>query len=254
MSRWWTWSPPKNDRSSQTELAKVIARVDEPSATKAVLTGISARRADGQATAVAAADTALAPVAPEILRSLFAFCRRRRACPRDLRERVEIRLPPKAADQFADAVASVRPAPIRDASLVRPIIAQALAVSTGDGDAVGDQRATAPGDRRVRLVLDNLEQVLGEVPRLAELLLDWPSLRQSRGGAVATEGGFGAIDGAPPPPVLPGDGHANGRGHPRDEVRCPARQSSPPRRLAPPVSLTVRYHSVTLGSTAFARP
>ena len=145
MSRWWTWSPPKNDRSSQTELAKVIARVDEPSATKAVLTGISARRADGQATAVAAADTALAPVAPEILRSLFAFCRRRRAFPRDLRERVEIRLPPKAADQFADAVASVGPAPIRDASLVRPIIAQALAVSTGDGDAVGDQRATAPG-------------------------------------------------------------------------------------------------------------
>ena len=73
-------------------------------------------------------------------------------------------------DDFAGHVAFVPLAPIRDPALVLPTIAWALGVRETGRRTAADSLAVALRERRLLLVLDNLEQVLTAAPRIAELL------------------------------------------------------------------------------------
>lgn len=66
-------------------------------------------------------------------------------------------------------------APVREASLVLPAIARALGLSQRR-EPVASGIAAAVGDRRLLLVLDNLEQVLDAAPAIADLLTHSPGL------------------------------------------------------------------------------
>ena len=76
----------------------------------------------------------------------------------------------------AGAACLVDLAPIDDAALVVPAIAQALGVRELGGRPLPDELAAALHDRRLLLVLDNCEQVLGAAPALARLLARCPRL------------------------------------------------------------------------------
>jgi predicted ATPase/DNA-binding CsgD family transcriptional regulator/DNA-binding XRE family transcriptional regulator len=75
-----------------------------------------------------------------------------------------------------DAVAFVDLSATRDASLVLPTIARMLASRAGSSDPLGAVAAFVDG-RRVLLVLDNFEQVLGAAAAVGELLAAVPTLR-----------------------------------------------------------------------------
>ncbi|MET0861065.1 MAG: DUF4062 domain-containing protein [Microbacterium sp.] len=71
---------------------------------------------------------------------------------------------------FADGVVFVDLAPVLEAGLVLPAIANALGIrDTGDG-AVAEKLATALGRRRLLLVLDNVEHVVSAAPGIGALL------------------------------------------------------------------------------------
>jgi predicted ATPase len=82
--------------------------------------------------------------------------------------RLALQLAADAADEFEN-VWWVGLQQIRDVELVEPTIAQAVGAK---GDLPGYLR-----DRRALLLLDNVEQLLGYAPRLAELLADTNSLK-----------------------------------------------------------------------------
>ena len=82
--------------------------------------------------------------------------------------RLALQLAAEAADEFEN-VWWVGLQQIRDAELVEPTIAQAVGAK---GDLRGYLR-----DRRALLLLDNVEQLLGYAPRLAELLAGTNSLK-----------------------------------------------------------------------------
>ncbi|MEA2584129.1 MAG: hypothetical protein QOF33_2214 [Thermomicrobiales bacterium] len=74
------------------------------------------------------------------------------------------------ADAFADGVVFVPLAPILDATLVLPTVAQALGVRETGGNSLADRLQAVLRERELLLVLDNLEQVLAAGPEVAELL------------------------------------------------------------------------------------
>ena len=82
--------------------------------------------------------------------------------------RLALQLAAEAAEEFEN-VWWVGLQQIRDAELVEPTIAEAVGAK---GDLPGYLR-----DRRALLLLDNVEQLLGYAPRLAELLADTNSLK-----------------------------------------------------------------------------
>ena len=75
-----------------------------------------------------------------------------------------------------DQVYFVDLAPVRDASLVLPVMAQALAVPDGGRQGLPTALARAIGSRNLLLVLDNVEQVAAAAPALGELLRACPRL------------------------------------------------------------------------------
>jgi len=80
------------------------------------------------------------------------------------------------ADTFADGVAFIGLAPVRDPSLVLPTVARALGVREA-GDAPLDVRlATFLSSRQLLLVLDNFEQVVAAAPSIIELLTACPGV------------------------------------------------------------------------------
>jgi predicted ATPase/DNA-binding SARP family transcriptional activator len=80
------------------------------------------------------------------------------------------------SQRFPDGVAFVELAPLRDPELVVPTIARAIGVEeTGDTPVV-NLLAAAIGDKRLLLVLDNLEQVAAAASDLAALLASCPGL------------------------------------------------------------------------------
>src|SRR5687768_1878319 len=84
--------------------------------------------------------------------------------------RLALQVAADLAPSFADAVAFVDLAPLRDPALVLPAIAQALGVREGaERDAV-TVLAGAVGGRRLLLVLDNVEQVAAAAPDIASLV------------------------------------------------------------------------------------
>jgi len=79
-------------------------------------------------------------------------------------------------DAFADGVTFVPLATVRDPALVMPTIAQSLGIRERQDAPLTAQLATALHDRRLLLVLDNLEQVLDAAAEVAAVLATCPSL------------------------------------------------------------------------------
>ncbi len=81
-----------------------------------------------------------------------------------------------AETRYADGVALVDLASLRDAALVLPTVARTLGVEEAAGQPVEELLATAIDERHLLLVLDNLEQVVAAAPGIANLLATCPTL------------------------------------------------------------------------------
>ncbi len=82
-----------------------------------------------------------------------------------------------SAGNFADGVAFISLAPVRDPALLATTVARALGLVPPSAEAAGGYLAEALRDRELLLVLDNLEQLLDETQLLARLLAAAPALR-----------------------------------------------------------------------------
>jgi predicted ATPase len=91
--------------------------------------------------------------------------------------RLALAIADDAAPSFADGVAFVDLAPLRDPALVLPAVAQRLGVREGGGLALADAVATFLKPRRVLLLLDNVEHLLAAAPGVATLLAACPALQ-----------------------------------------------------------------------------
>jgi predicted ATPase/class 3 adenylate cyclase len=80
-------------------------------------------------------------------------------------------------EAFPDGVVFVALAPVTDPVLVMPTVAQALGIREAPGQSLLDRLAQQVGDRRLLLVLDNVEQVLDAAPAVVELLAACPRLK-----------------------------------------------------------------------------
>ncbi len=81
-----------------------------------------------------------------------------------------------ARRRFPDGATLVDLAALRDPALVLPTLARALGVDTSGGQPVADLVAAAIGERRVLVVLDNLEQIVSAAVEIAALLAACPHL------------------------------------------------------------------------------
>jgi predicted ATPase/DNA-binding CsgD family transcriptional regulator/transcriptional regulator with XRE-family HTH domain len=79
-------------------------------------------------------------------------------------------------DRFPDGVAFAALAPVADSDLFIPTIAQALGLREGGGSPVRELVHGYLKQRRLLLVLDNLEHLLEAAPEVAALLASCPSL------------------------------------------------------------------------------
>jgi predicted ATPase/DNA-binding SARP family transcriptional activator len=102
------------------------------------------------------------------------------------------------ADRYPDGVAFIDLAPLRGAALVLPTIARGLEVEATADHPLSELLATAIGERRLLLVLDNFEQVAAAGPQIATLLATCPQLT-----ALATSRLRLAVRGEQEYPVAP---------------------------------------------------
>jgi predicted ATPase/DNA-binding CsgD family transcriptional regulator/tetratricopeptide (TPR) repeat protein len=79
-------------------------------------------------------------------------------------------------EEFANGVAFVPLAPVRDPDLVLPAVAQALGLSDLGGRPLAERLPEVVRERRLLLVLDNFEQVLAAATHVAGLLTACPRL------------------------------------------------------------------------------
>jgi predicted ATPase/class 3 adenylate cyclase len=84
--------------------------------------------------------------------------------------RLALQLATEASGRFANGAAFVQLAPVRDAEAVVPTIAQTLGLRDQPGESALELLADYLRDKKLLLVLDNLEQVLAAAPALASLL------------------------------------------------------------------------------------
>src|SRR5690348_6312811 len=85
--------------------------------------------------------------------------------------RLAIQVATDLASRFADGVAFVSLASLKDPELVELTVARALGVSDADGQAIGERLREYLRPRQLLLLLDNAEQLLSAAP-LATRLLD----------------------------------------------------------------------------------
>jgi predicted ATPase/transcriptional regulator with XRE-family HTH domain len=90
--------------------------------------------------------------------------------------RLALEVATMAADGFADGVTFVTLAPLADAALVLPTIARTLGVQEAANQPVQAALQTALADKRMLLVLDNMEHVLQAAPEVADVLVACPHL------------------------------------------------------------------------------
>ena len=92
--------------------------------------------------------------------------------------RLATELMSRASESFPGGTAFVDLAAVREPALVMPRVAAALGVVEGARDVTGllDRVVAHLGERRVLLVLDNLEQVLSAAPQVADLVARVPGL------------------------------------------------------------------------------
>ena len=91
--------------------------------------------------------------------------------------RLSLQLAASVIDVFDHGVFVVPLAPVRDAELVVPTIAQTLGLREQSGPRAVEALTEYLRDRRLLLVLDNLEQVVAGAPGLAALLSSAPGLK-----------------------------------------------------------------------------
>ena len=94
------------------------------------------------------------------------------------KSRLAVEVAQRVGPGFADGVRFVELGSVRAAELVTAAIAAALGLSTSGGALITDLKSYLRA-RRLVLVLDNFEQVMGAAPLVAELL----ARRSGRGGA-----------------------------------------------------------------------
>jgi predicted ATPase/transcriptional regulator with XRE-family HTH domain len=80
------------------------------------------------------------------------------------------------ADHYPDGVWFVDLAPLADAALLDAAIAQALELSERPDQSVSDAVTAFLAPKRALLILDNVEHLLGAVPRIAQILIRCPAL------------------------------------------------------------------------------
>ncbi len=90
--------------------------------------------------------------------------------------RLSLQVATKLADQFADGVCFVNLAPLSDAELVVPTIAQALGVRELGNQPLLESLKDHLRDKQLLLLLDNFEQVVSTAPVVAQLLAAAPRL------------------------------------------------------------------------------
>ncbi len=82
----------------------------------------------------------------------------------------------QSSDQFPGGIVWVELAPVRDPSMVLPRVASALGVPENRTDRSAAALAPYLIGRRILIVLDNLEQLMGAAPLVAELAAACPDL------------------------------------------------------------------------------
>ena len=91
--------------------------------------------------------------------------------------RLALRVAHAVAPAFADGVAFVPLAPVRDPSHVVSTVAQAVGIRETGGTPVAERLAVVLRSRAMLLVLDNFEQVVEAAPAIADLLAACPRLK-----------------------------------------------------------------------------
>jgi predicted ATPase/class 3 adenylate cyclase len=93
------------------------------------------------------------------------------------KSRLAFQLAASVLEEFANGVFLVRLAPVRDWELVVPTIAETIGLREHGGQSSAAVLTEYLHDRQMLLVLDNLEQVVGVAPVLAEVLASAPGLK-----------------------------------------------------------------------------
>ena len=91
--------------------------------------------------------------------------------------RLGLQVAAELSDRFADGVFFVNLAPISDAALVIPTIADTLDIKESADQSPLDHLKVSLRDRHLLLLLDNFEQVLSAAPQVNELLVACPNLK-----------------------------------------------------------------------------
>jgi predicted ATPase/serine/threonine protein kinase/DNA-binding CsgD family transcriptional regulator len=91
--------------------------------------------------------------------------------------RLSLQVAAELADRFADGVCFVNLAPLSDAELVVPTIAQVLGVRERGNQPLLQSLQDALRDRHLLLLLDNFEQVIEAAVQVAALLTTCPTLK-----------------------------------------------------------------------------
>ena len=91
--------------------------------------------------------------------------------------RLAIQVAAELVDAFADGVWFVRLSRLIDPTLVMPTIAQTLGLKETSGQPIAETLRAYLADKRLLLVLDNFEQVVGAAPEVTALLEPSPGLR-----------------------------------------------------------------------------
>jgi predicted ATPase len=88
------------------------------------------------------------------------------------KSRLALAVAERATDQYPDGVAYVDLAAITEPSLLFPTIARALRMEERTGVSIGRQLQRLLGDRRMLLVLDNMEQLIDAADDVSDLLVN----------------------------------------------------------------------------------
>jgi predicted ATPase/class 3 adenylate cyclase len=91
--------------------------------------------------------------------------------------RLAIQTASELRDVFIDGICLVSLAPINDPMLVMPTIARALGIRDGVGQSITARLAEVLLGKRVLLLLDNFEQIVGAASQVADLLTFCPQLK-----------------------------------------------------------------------------
>jgi len=111
------------------------------------------------------------------------------------------------AGDFADGVAFIDLAPVRDPALLATAVARALGLAPASAQAAEAHLAEALRDRELLLIVDNLEQLLDEAQLLARMLAAAPALRLLATSRIPLRL-YGEHTLRVPPLHLPGEGGA----------------------------------------------